>query len=127
LARARTLIVLDALDSGRQSRVLRFSDEPELIKARAPDRPPIISLKYASLRNFELAGKQLLKGTDLTQAWLSGAELAETNLEGTDLSDAHLGGADHSDANLKDAKLSGAYLYHTDLSHWTPIAKCCPV
>jgi uncharacterized protein YjbI with pentapeptide repeats len=116
LARARTLIVLDALDSGRQSRVLRFLDETDLIEARAPDRPPIISLKYASLRNFELAGKQLLKDTDLTQAWLSGAELAETNLEGTDLSGAHLGKADLSDANLRDAKLSGAYLYDTDLS-----------
>ena len=116
LARARTLVVLDALGSGRQSRVLRFLDETELIQARPPDRPPIISLKYASLRNFELAGKQLLRGTDLTQASLSGAELAETDLEGTDLSGAHLGGADLSSANLRDAKLSGAYLTDTNLS-----------
>jgi uncharacterized protein YjbI with pentapeptide repeats len=47
-------------------------------------------------------------------------------LEGIDLSDAQMGVADYSDANLKDAKLSGAYLYYTDLSHRTPIAKCCP-
>ena len=115
LARARTLVVLDALGSDRQDRVLRFLEETELIQARPPDRPPIISLKYASLRDFELTGKQLLRGTDLTQAWLSGAELPEAHLEGTDLSGAHLGGADLTGAYLNDAKLSGAYLYDTDL------------
>jgi uncharacterized protein YjbI with pentapeptide repeats len=47
-------------------------------------------------------------------------------LEGTDPSDAHLGVADYSDANLKDAKLSGTFLYHIDLSHRAPIARCCP-
>ncbi len=116
LARARTLVVLDALGSDRQSRVLRFLEETELIQARPPDRPPIISLKYASLRNFKLTGKQLLKATDLTQANLSGAELAETDLEGTVLSGAHLEGANLSGANLRDATLSGAYLYDTNLS-----------
>src|SRR5215216_1475941 len=116
LARARTLVVLDVLDSPRQNRVLRFLEETQLKQARPPDRPPIISLKYASLRGFELIGKQLLRGTDLTQASLSGAELAETDLEGTDLSGAHLGGADLSSANLRDAKLSGAYLTDTNLS-----------
>jgi uncharacterized protein YjbI with pentapeptide repeats len=115
LARARTLVVLDALGSDRQNRVLRFLEETELIQARPPDRPPVISLKYASLRDFELIGKQLLRGTDLAQAGLSGAELSETHLEGTDLSRAHLGGADLRGANLKDAKLNGAYLYGTDL------------
>jgi len=115
LARARTLVVLDALSSDRQSRVLRFLDETELIQARAPDRPPIISLKYANLHNFKLAGKHLLQGTDLTQANLSGAELSETDLEGTILSGAHLEKANLSGANLRDAKLSGAYLHDTNL------------
>jgi uncharacterized protein YjbI with pentapeptide repeats len=115
LARARTLVVLDALSSDRRNSVLRFLEETELIQARPPDRPPIISLKYASLRNFELTGKQLLRGTDLTQAWLTGADLSEAHLEGTDLSGAHLGGADLRGAYLQDAKLSGAYLYDTDL------------
>jgi uncharacterized protein YjbI with pentapeptide repeats len=114
LARARTLVVLDVLDSRRQNRVLRFLEETELIQAR-PDRPPIISLKYASLRDFELIGKQLLKGTDLTQAGLARAELSVTHLEGTDLSLAHLGEANLRDAYLNDAKLNGAYLYDTDL------------
>jgi uncharacterized protein YjbI with pentapeptide repeats len=105
LARARTLVVLDVLDSRRQNRVLRFLEETELIRARPPDRPPIISLKYASLRDFELIGKQLLKGTDLTQAGLAGAELSVTHLEGTNLSLAHL-----NDAKLNGADLSGADL-----------------
>lgn len=115
LARARTLVVLDALGSDRLDRVFRFLEETELIQARPPDRPPIISLKYASLHDFELTGKQLLKGTDLTQATLSGADLSEAHLEGTDLSGAHLGSADLSGAYLEDARLSGAYLYDTDL------------
>ncbi len=105
LAWARTLVVLDALASDRQDRVFRFLEETELIQFRPPDRPPVVSLKYASLRDFELTGKQLLRNTDLTQAWLSGAELTE----------AHLGEADLTGAYLMDAKLSSAYLYDTDL------------
>ena len=115
LARARTLVVLDALASDRLDRVFRFLEETELIQYRPPDRPPVVSLKYASLRDFELTGKQLLRGTDLTQATLSGAELSAAHLEGTDLSGAHLGGADLTGAYLMDARLSGAYLYDTDL------------
>jgi uncharacterized protein YjbI with pentapeptide repeats len=114
LARARTLVVLDVLDSPRQNRVLRFLEETELIQAR-PDRPPIISLKYASLREFKLIGKQLLRGTDLSQTGLIGAELSQTHLQGTNLSLAHLGSADLRGAYLNDAKLNGAYLYDTDL------------
>ena len=116
LARARTLVVLDALGTHRQNRVLRFLEETELIQVRAPDRPPIISLKYASLRDFELNGKQLLRGTDLTQANLSGGDLTRAVLEGTDLSGAHLEGARLAGANLRGARLSGAYLHDADLS-----------
>ena len=115
LARARTLVVLDALGSDRQDRVFRFLAETELIQYRPPARPPVVSLKYASLRDLELTGKQLLRGTDLTQATLSGADLTEAHLEGTDLSGAHMGGADLSGAFLRGARLSGAYLYDTDL------------
>ena len=115
LARARTLVVLDALDSDRQNTVFRFLEETELIQAGPEERPPIVSLKYAKLRDLELGGKQLLRNTDLTQATLIGADLTEAHLEGTDLSGAHLGGADLTGAYLMDAKLSGAYLYGTDL------------
>ena len=116
LARARTLVVLSALSSERQNRVFRFLEETELIQARPPDRPPIISLKYASLHNLELKGKQLLKGSDLTQANLSAADLTEAHLEGTDLSGAHLERANLSGADLGEARLSGAYLRDSDLS-----------
>src|SRR5919112_5216929 len=100
LARARTLVVLDALGSGRQNKVFRFLSETELIQARTGDRPPIIGLKYASLRGFELRGKQLLANTDLTQAKLYGADLSQAHLEATDLSGAHL-----EEANLGGASL----------------------
>ena len=115
LARARTLVVLDALASDRQDRGFRFLEETELIQAGPEGRPPIVGLKYASLRDLELTGKQLLRGADLTQATLTGADLAEAHLEGTDLSGAHLGGADLTGAYLQDAKLGGAYLYGTNL------------
>ena len=107
LARARTLVVLDVLGSARQNRVLRFLEETELIQARPPDRPPIISLKYASLRDFKLIGKQLLRSTDLTQAGLTRAELSAAHLQGTNLSLAH----------LNDAKLNGADLSGVDLTN----------
>jgi hypothetical protein len=115
IARARTLVVLEALGSDRKNRVLRFLGETELIQARPEGRPPIVSLKYAVLHDFELTGKQLLRDTDLTQAGLTSADLSEAHLEGTDLSGAHLGAADLRGAYLQDAKLSGAYLYDTDL------------
>jgi hypothetical protein len=115
VARARTLVVLEALGSDRKNRVLRFLGETELIQAGPEGRPPIVSLKYAVLHDFELTGKQLLRDTDLTQAGLTGADLSEAHLEGTDLSGAHLGAADLRGAYLQDAKLSGAYLYDTDL------------
>ena len=115
LARARTLVALDALGSGRQNKVFRFLSETELIQARSGDRPPIISLKYASLRGFELQGKQLLANTDLTQAELYGADLSQAHLEATDLSGAHLEEANLDGANLAGASLSGAYLRDADL------------
>jgi len=115
LARARTLVVLDALGSDRQNRALRFLQETELIQSTARDRPPIISLKYASLNDLELKGKRLLRATDLTQANLRGADLSEADLEGTDLSGAHLGNASLEGANLRDARLAGAYLHNADL------------
>ena len=108
-------MVLEVLGSDRKNRVLRFLEETALIQAGPEGRPPVVSLKYALLGDFELTGKQLLRGTDLTQAWLAGADLSAAHLEGTDLSGAHLGAANLRGAYLQDAKLSGAYLYGTDL------------
>ena len=89
--------------------------ETELIQAGTQDRPPIISLKYASLRGFELQGKQLLENTNLTQAMLYGADLSEAHLEATDLSAAHLEDANLGGASLAGASLSGAFLRDADL------------
>jgi uncharacterized protein YjbI with pentapeptide repeats len=115
LARARTLVALDVLGPDRQNKVFRFLSETELIQAGTGDRPPIISLKYASLRGLELRGKQLLESTDLTQAKLYGADLSDAHLQATDLSGAHLEDANLSGAILAGASLSGAYLRDADL------------
>ena len=54
--------------------------------------------------------KAVLRGADLSDADLRGA-----NLRGADLGDADLGGADLSGADLSDADLRGAYLSGADL------------
>jgi uncharacterized protein YjbI with pentapeptide repeats len=111
LARARTLVVLDALSPTRQERALRFLNEAELIQGSPPDQQPVITLKYASLPNSELPHRILLRGANLQQADLSGSNLAHIDLRGTYLAGAHLEGA-----NLEGADLSGAYLGGADLS-----------
>ena len=42
LARARTLVVLDALSPPRQERALRFLNEAQLIQGSPPDEQPVI-------------------------------------------------------------------------------------
>jgi uncharacterized protein YjbI with pentapeptide repeats len=114
LARARTLVVLDALGPTRQERVLRFLHEAELI--RATDEQPVIALKYASLENIELPHRILLRGADLQQAYLSGANLAHIDLRDTYLAGAHFEGTDLEGAHLQRANLSGTFLEGADLS-----------
>jgi hypothetical protein len=110
LARARTLVVLDALSPPRQERALRFLNEAELIEGSPPDEQPVITLKYASLPNSDLPHRILLRGANLQQADLSGSNLAYIDLRGTYLAGAHLEDADLEGANLEGADLSGAYL-----------------
>ena len=116
LARARTLVVLDALSPPRQERALRFLYEAELIQGSPPDEQPVITLKYASLPNSELPHRILLRGANLQQADLSGSNLAHIDLRGPYLAGAHLEDADLEGANLEGADLSGAYLGGADLS-----------
>jgi hypothetical protein len=116
LARARTLVVLDALSPTRQERALRFLNEAELIQGSPPDQQPVITLKYASLPNSELPHRILLRGANLQQADLSGSNLAHIDLRGTYLAGTHLEDADLEGANLEGADLSGAYLGGADLS-----------
>ena len=117
LARARTLVVLDALSPLRQERVLRFLREAELIRATPPNEHPVIPLKYATLENIELPHRILLRGADLQQADLSGANLAYIDLRDTYLAGAHLEGAHLHSADLEGADLSGANLADVDLSN----------
>ena len=116
LARARTLVVLDALGPTRQERVLRFLHEAKLIRATSPEGQPVIPLKYASLENIELSRRILLRGADLQQADLSGANLAHIDLRDTYLAGAHFEGADLEGAHLEGADLSGTFLEGADLS-----------
>jgi Pentapeptide repeats (8 copies) len=116
LARARTLVVLDALGPTRQERVLRFLHEAELIRATPPDEQPVIPLKYASLENIELPHRILLRGADLQQAYLSGANLAHIDLRDTYLAGAHFEGTDLEGAHLQGADLSGTFSEGADLS-----------
>ena len=116
LARARTLVVLDALGPTRQERVLRFLHEADLIRPTPPNEQPVITLKYASLENVELPHRILLKGANLQQADLSGSDLTDIDFRGTYLAGAHLEEAKLERAELQGADLSGAFLSGADLS-----------
>jgi uncharacterized protein YjbI with pentapeptide repeats len=116
LARARTLVVLDALGPIRQERVLRFLSEAKLIQPTPPNEQPVITLKYASLENVELPHRILLRGANLQQADLSGADLTDIDFRGTYLAGAHLEEASLERAELQGADLSGAFLSGADLS-----------
>jgi uncharacterized protein YjbI with pentapeptide repeats len=116
LARARTLVVLDALGPERQERVLRFLSEADLIQPTPADKQPVIALKYGSLENIELPYRILLRGANLQQADLSGANLAHIDLRDTYLAGAHLEDANLEGAFLEGADLSGTFLEGADLS-----------
>ena len=116
LARARTIVVLDALGPTRQERVLRFLSEADLIRPTPPNEQPVITLKYAKLENIELPHRILLKGADLQQADLSGAYLTDIDFRGTYLAGAHLEEANLARAELQGADLSGTFLSGVDLS-----------
>jgi uncharacterized protein YjbI with pentapeptide repeats len=116
LARARTVVVLDALGPERQERVLRFLSEAELIQPTPADKQPVIALKYVNLENIELPHRILLRSVNLQQADLSGANLAHIDLRGTYLAGAHLEDANLEGAFLEGADLSGAFLEGADLS-----------
>jgi len=83
LAQAKTLSVLEALDSEHKKSIVQFLYNAQLLRIDAP----VVSLRGANLR-----------GTDLRGADLSDANLPEAVLRGADLSDANLSNADLSDA-----------------------------
>jgi pentapeptide repeat protein len=111
LARARTLTILDMLSAERKPRALEFLYEMELIQSDPPAQEnPIISLKFADLREAHLVRRHLLKGADLEQADLSKAKLYKAVLSNTNLHKANLSGA-----KLRKADLTGAVLTKVNL------------
>ena len=117
LARARTLAVLDSVSGDRKVRVLEFMSETQLIEFRSHDRPPVISLQFADLRETRLVNRSILSNTDLDRA-----ELIDAKLTGANLSDAMLTKVDLRGANLENTDLSGADLGAADLrgaKNWT--------
>jgi uncharacterized protein YjbI with pentapeptide repeats len=101
LARARTLTVLERLDPGRKTAVMRFLGEAVLIQ-RGEGRDPIIDLGGANLSDADL------NNADLRDALLDGANLRDANLSDANLRDATLRPlVDLSSANLNNANLSG--------------------
>jgi uncharacterized protein YjbI with pentapeptide repeats len=102
LARARTVTVIQRLDSDRNSNVIQFLDEAGLIEK---GESSIRLLAGADLRGAHL------QGIDLSGADLSEADLREADLSRTDLRHASL-----ERANLERAYLQLAFLDTTDLS-----------
>jgi uncharacterized protein YjbI with pentapeptide repeats len=96
LAQARTVTVIQRLDSHRNRNVIRF-------------------LKEAGLTSKEQSSIRLLAGADLQGAPLEGTDLSSTDLVLTSLNGANLSGADLTGADLSGADLNGANLSNAAL------------
>jgi hypothetical protein len=110
LARARTLAVLDAVSGDRKVRVLEFLYETELIQFGPRDKLPVISLRFADLRETSLGRRFILRNADLDRADLTKAKLPDAKLFNAKLPQADLREADLSGTDLSEADLSGADL-----------------
>jgi uncharacterized protein YjbI with pentapeptide repeats len=111
LARARTLNVLEALDSRRRGSIVRFLYEARLISIERP----IIQLSGANLTGSQLANS-ILQSVHLSRADLENANLTRASLVQANLSRADLREADLSWADLRGTDLSRAYLREANLS-----------
>ncbi len=126
IARARTLLALQAIDNNRKVLLLKFLYEAGLIgwvgeKPTIDDtikekelHPSIIPLDGVDLREIDLNGVKLnginLTNTNLERANLFAADLQYANLSHANLDDANLGGAALFRTNLEYASLKRAYL-----------------
>jgi uncharacterized protein YjbI with pentapeptide repeats len=130
LARARTITVLERVDSSHTATIMQFLGEAKLVQ-RVDGRGPIIGLSGADLRHADLDNADLghadlvgadLEGADLEGADLDNADLDNADLDNADLDNADLDNADLDNANLhkaslRRAKLDGVALSYADLSH----------
>jgi len=103
VAQAKTLTVLEALDTEHKKSIVRFLSNAQLVRKDAP----VVSLRGANLRHASLQAERLAH-TDLSGANLFAADLDHANLSDANLSDANLSNADLSGAILRGADLSGA-------------------
>lgn len=108
LARARTLTVLDTLSPSRKPRALEFLSEMQLIQAASPDQKPVISLRFADLREISLVNRALLRGADLDRANLNRANLTDSDLSNANLTKTRLYNAKLSSIDLDGANLTEA-------------------
>jgi uncharacterized protein YjbI with pentapeptide repeats len=110
LARARTLAALDGVSGDRKVRLLEFLSETNLIQFGPQGEPPVISLRFADLRDTHLVKRHILINTDLDRAELDNAQLDDAKLNNAKLTRATLTGADLSGTDLSGADLTGADL-----------------
>ena len=110
LARARTLGVLNILDSDRKRIVVLFLRETSLISSY---EDTIVDLSGANLRDANLREARLVNTSLGTQGFLTPHD-ERTDLSGADLSGAILLGANLKGAILTGADLSGALVGTTD-------------
>jgi uncharacterized protein YjbI with pentapeptide repeats len=127
LARARTITILRRLDSERNSDILQFLHEAQLISGTDPDvRLDRSNLSGANLSRVDLNGVNL-SDADLTKADLRVSDRSKADLRGdsyldkadlrvSDLSKADLKGALLNRADLSEANLFGANLVYADLT-----------
>jgi uncharacterized protein YjbI with pentapeptide repeats len=112
LARARTLTALGFLDSERNSAILQFLREAQLISGT----DPVVRLSHSNLHGAELRGANL-SGIHLSGSYLKRANLSYANLTSAEVSGAKMSNADLSWASLSGANLNDAHLYNADLSY----------
>jgi hypothetical protein len=113
LARARTIAVLDGVSKDRKVRVLEFLFETKLIQFGPQGEPPVISLRFADLRDTPLVKRGILSNTDLDRA-----EVNNVNMDNAELIDVQVApcrpvrrrpvGGDLPGVDLSSAILAGA-------------------
>ena len=111
LAQAKTLTILEALDSRHKRSIVRFLYNAQLVLKDAP----VVSLRDADLRDANLIASDL-RDADLSSARLPGAELMGAKLTAARLNSAQLHLAELRNADLSSAQLPGAELMGADLS-----------
>jgi uncharacterized protein YjbI with pentapeptide repeats len=117
IAHAKTIAILQSLDSNRKGLLLLFLQEAKLIER--DNR--VISLANADLSHTNLSGMNFyrsnLSSTNLNSANLSNANLSGANLSSVNLSEANLSGANLGNANLSNTNLDNVNFSYANLNN----------